>query len=103
MNLEIEQNLYENLTEIYIISENAVEVVTQNNRIFRITACETLRGPNNFSARYDELVRGKFDVENEPADEHLVWIKAHEMPWQDGNSIEECIRGALGRANERGA
>ena len=103
MDLEIEQDLYENLTEIYIISENVVEVTTRNDRTFRIFAKETLRGPHRFSASYDELVRGIFQIENESDNDHSVWIRTHEMPWQDGETIEGCLRAAMSWVNDRGA
>lgn len=44
MNLEIEDGFCDNLTEIYIIGENTVEVATRNEKMFRVFAKETLRG-----------------------------------------------------------
>ncbi|MCC5907533.1 MAG: hypothetical protein JJU13_15075 [Balneolaceae bacterium] len=102
MNLNIVEGEYENITEIYVIGSNAVHVVTRNERTFRIFAEETIRGPHRFSASYDELIRGQFDALDDPDNEHSVWIRSNNMPWQDGNSIEGCIRAAMHWVNERG-
>ena len=102
MDLNIDDDMYENLTEIYIVGENAVEVVTRNDRWFRIYAKETVRGPHRFSASYDELIRGVFEAEDDPAGQHSVWVRAHDMPWQDGDTIEGCIRAAMSWVDERG-
>lgn len=101
MNLQIEEAEFENLSEIYVIGENSVHVVTKNGRTFRIFAKETIRGPHRYSASFDELVRGLFEAEEVPDNVHSVWIIAHNMPWQDGISIEGCIRTAMHWVNER--
>lgn len=98
MPIRVAEDQLTNLTEIYALAENVVEVVTANHRTIRITAKQKVRGPlAPFWAAYDELVHTTIDGEA-----CQVWVRG-EFPWAKGDTIEQCLRSAMFFVNEAGA
>lgn len=87
MNLDISENVFNNLTEIYETGTQSVEVVTRDHRKVQIIASKVLRGPTTaYTADYCQLV----DV-NVNGRTIRVWMQAL-YPWAHGDTVEQCIR-----------
>ena len=97
MNLTIRKDEFENLIEIWGIGPTSVEVVTKDHRHFRVTAARNIRSgaePQYF-AQYEQLHTVTVD-----GMERQLW-GATSFPWQDGATIDECIRLALVWVDEK--
>lgn len=92
MPISVNPNEFENITEIWEASPNTIEVVTRSERRIRITARRVIRGPGGgpYHADYKEMTAAG------------VWARpTTEYPWQNGPTVEVCLRAALSWVNDR--
>ncbi|ATW24174.1 hypothetical protein [Candidatus Formimonas warabiya] len=82
---------YPNITEIWGHGENTIVVNTTDGRRVKITAAHNIRSGAipNYYADYEEV--REIEIDGETLE---VWVDAH-YPWQDGDTVEDCLLGAL--------
>lgn len=98
MNLNIQNNQFPNLIEIWIVGSNSVEVITKNQSHYKIIAKENIRSnaQPNYYAAYECLQT--MLINNEEFD---LWYRDNSLPWQNGNTIEECVMAAMRWVDEQ--
>jgi len=97
--LDIDASVYPNITELREVSSHAVEA-SAGGRRFRVTAQRDIGRPEPYYwAEYEEEVSfSASDVD----DMRTVWVGGLgiDIPWQDGDTIQECLRTALMWVND---
>lgn len=103
MDLQITSGMFSHITEIWGNNPNQIEAVTDDHKRYRITAQQNIRSgaTENYWARYEI----KVDIENPIFDLpvgtlHYMWLPV-DMPWQNGLTPEECLKGALRWVQDR--
>ena len=99
MTFELEDGGYEEVIECWAVSPNAIEVLVRprksdENQWVRITAKESIRSgaTPRYWAGYEELTI----LPGAGGDEQRIWVdKTWKYPWQDGDTIQECLQMAL--------
>lgn len=96
MKLNIAPDLYEGIFEIYEAGCQSVVVVTNDHRTVKITAHKVLRGCEaQYIADYEQLIDQKVDGRD-----IQIWAKAP-YPFAHGQTVEACIRYAMGFVNSQ--
>ena len=91
MPISVKDENYKNIEVIRGIGTNAIQVIMSDFRTFRIYAGHNILSGSTpkYSAIYDELVETTIGGETK-----RVWVEAP-YPWQEEDTIEECLRRAL--------
>ena len=98
MHLDIDASDFPEITEIWGVTENQIEVSVSatrsrpHNHRVRITALENLR--SGATPRYFAHYEREVTVRDTANQEHEVWVEA-DYPWQDGETVEECLKASL--------
>lgn len=93
--LELDVTPFQNVTECDEIGPQTIEARV-SGRVFRITAARNLRVPvGEYWALYEE----RLPIETIGKD-YTVWVRATEFPWAAGQTVEQCLRGALHWVND---
>ena len=92
--VELDLSLYPNITELCWAGSGYVEAYL-GRRCFRVCVCETHSAGAQplFCARYEEKTQIEIDHEW-----RWLWVEA-DLPWQSGDTAEECMRAALAQVN----
>lgn len=96
MPITVEEGVFENILEIWGIGHNTIEVITKNDRHFRICAARNLRSGSTgeYHANYEELIEVNENVR--------VFSVAYDMPRAIGDTIENCLHEGLGWVDDIG-
>lgn len=91
MPITVEKDKFDNITEIWGIGSNIIQVTTRDNKTIRISALHNIRsGANpNYYAAYEEQVEMKVNGKV-----RKVWVNA-DYHWEKGTTAEECLEKAL--------
>ncbi len=91
MPIRVDRHSYPEVTEIWGYSPNSIILIMQDGREVKITALRNIKSgalPNYFAC-YEERVEVKINGRT-----YVVWTEA-DYPWQDGETIEECLKLAI--------
>ncbi|OEH86242.1 hypothetical protein BHU72_11950 [Desulfuribacillus stibiiarsenatis] len=91
MPIKVSDANFSNIIEIWGHGPNTIEVHTGDGRQVKITAAHNIRSgaTPNYYAHYEEIQEIKIDKKT-----LKVWVAA-DYPWQVGETVEGCLRGAL--------
>lgn len=97
MPIELREDQFPNITEVWGYGTNTIVVHTTEGRCVKITAEHNIRGGStpNYYAAYEERKEIRIGSES-----YEIWVKA-DYPWQHGNTVQECLLLALGWVNDR--
>lgn len=91
MPIKINADSYPEVTEIWGYSSNSIVLNMADGREVKIIAAHNIKSgatPKYF-AHYEERI--EIEVNNQ---RHRIWAEVH-YPWQDGDTIEECLKHAI--------
>lgn len=91
MPIQIRKDAYPEISEIWGCSPNSIILNMVDGRSVKITALHNIKSgaTPNYYADYEE----KVGIENNGRT-YEVWADAS-YPWQDGETIEQCLRSAI--------
>lgn len=91
MPIKVSKDDFLNIREIWGYGPNTIVIYTVDGRHIKITAAQNIKSGSatKYSAEYEEMKEVKI------GDKTIeVWVNAH-YPWRDGDTVEECLLGAL--------
>lgn len=94
---EVSKDRFPNIKEIWGYGTNTIVIHTVNGKRIKITAAQNIRSGSisKYSARYEEM------KEVQTGDKIIeIWVDAH-YSWYDGDTVEECLLGALAMLDNR--
>jgi hypothetical protein len=100
--LDLPTNVWKNIRELDQVGSHTVEALLMSGLKVRVTARRDLRasGGSMFSAQYERLT----DVLGPDGELVSVWTNTRgSFPWARGETVEDCLRSALGWVDEQGA
>jgi hypothetical protein len=98
MNLNITNNQFQNITEIWIVGSNSVEILIKNHNQYRIIAQENIRSGATpaYYAAYEKLEEIKINSTKKD-----TWVRITSLPSAYGDTIDSCILQAISWLNQQ--